>query len=92
MLICPILARSAPLVRTAKNLYNGVGLRVIRLLHFADLHLGVENYSRIDPATGLSTCFGDFLATLDEVVGDAPEEQQPAIVRKLIKARTFHRI
>jgi exonuclease SbcD len=41
---------------------------MIRILHFADLHLGVENYSHIDPATGLSTCFGDFLATLDEVV------------------------
>ncbi len=40
----------------------------MRILHFADLHLGVENYSHLDPATGLSSCFGDFLATLDEVV------------------------
>ena len=48
---------------------------MIRILHFADLHLGVENYSRIDPATGLSTCFGDFLASLDEVVEFALENQ-----------------
>jgi len=48
---------------------------MIRLLHFADLHLGVENYSRIDPATGLSTCFGDFLAALDEVVEFALESE-----------------
>ena len=40
----------------------------MRILHFADLHLGVESYGRIDPATGLSTRLGDFLAALDEVV------------------------
>ena len=40
----------------------------MRIVHFADLHLGVESYSHIDLNTGLSTCFGDFLATLDEVV------------------------
>jgi exonuclease SbcD len=32
------------------------------------LHIGVENYGRIDPATGLSTRLADFLAALDEVV------------------------
>jgi len=40
----------------------------MRVLHFSDLHIGVENYGRIDPATGLSTRLGDFLASLDEVV------------------------
>lgn len=34
---------------------------MIKLLHFADLHLGVENYGRVDPATGLSTRLMDFL-------------------------------
>ena len=48
---------------------------MMRVLHFADLHLGGENYSRIDPATGLSTCFGDFLASLDEVVEFALENE-----------------
>jgi DNA repair protein SbcD/Mre11 len=41
---------------------------MIRILHFADLHLGVETYGRIDPATGLSSRLGDFLAALDQLV------------------------
>ena len=40
----------------------------MRILHCSDLHIGVENYGRIDPATGLSTRLGDFLASLDEVL------------------------
>ena len=40
----------------------------MRILHFSDLHIGVENYGRVDPETGLSTRLTDFLATLDEVV------------------------
>lgn len=40
----------------------------MRLLHFADLHIGMENYGRVDPATGLSTRLADFLARLDQVV------------------------
>ncbi len=40
----------------------------IRLLHFADLHVGMENYGRLDPATGTSTRTRDFLDRLDEVV------------------------
>ena len=40
----------------------------LRFLHFSDLHIGVENYGRIDPETGLSTRLGDFLSSLDQVV------------------------
>ena len=40
----------------------------MRLLHFSDLHIGVENYGRTDPNTGLSTRLGDFLSALDELV------------------------
>ena len=47
----------------------------MRILHFSDLHIGVENYGRIDPATGLSTRLGDFLSSLDEVVEFALNEQ-----------------
>jgi exonuclease SbcD len=42
-------------------------------LHFADLHLGVENYGRIDPTTGLSTRLMDFLHAYDQVVDYALE-------------------
>lgn len=41
---------------------------MIRVLHFADLHLGVENYGRVDPVSGLSSRIRDFLARLDELI------------------------
>ncbi len=40
----------------------------MRILHFADLHLGMETYGGVDPATGLSTRLIDVLKALDEVV------------------------
>ena len=40
----------------------------MRILHFADLHLGIETYGRLDPATGLSTRLTDFLSAFDELV------------------------
>ena len=46
----------------------------MRILHFSDLHIGVENYGRIDPETGLSTRLGDFLDSLDQVVEFALNE------------------
>ena len=47
----------------------------MRILHFADLHIGVENYGRIDPNTGLSTRLGDFLHTYDELVDYAIDKR-----------------
>ena len=41
---------------------------MIHIVHFADLHMGVENYGAIDPGSGLSTCLMEFQASLDEVV------------------------
>ena len=40
----------------------------MRILHFADLHIGVENYGRTDPTSFLSTRLLDFLQSLDELV------------------------
>ena len=40
----------------------------MRILHFSDVHIGVESYGSTDPDTGLSTRLMDFLATFDEVV------------------------
>ena len=48
---------------------------MIRFLHFADLHLGVENYGRVDPQTGLSTRLMDFLAAFDFVIEYAINEK-----------------
>ena len=47
---------------------------MMRILHFSDLHIGVENYGRIDLETGLSTRLGDFLDSLDQVVEFALNE------------------
>jgi len=52
----------------------------MKILHFADLHLGVETYGRIDPATGLSSRFLDFLSALDQVVDYALENRVDLIL------------
>ncbi len=78
----------------------------MRILHFSDLHIGVENYGRLDPATGLSTRLGDFLAALDEVVdfavnggvdlvllaGDTYKGRDPSQTHQREFARRLHRI
>jgi DNA repair protein SbcD/Mre11 len=50
------------------------------MLHLADIHIGVENYGRIDPATGLHTRLIDYLARLDEVLTYATVEQPVDLV------------
>ncbi len=41
---------------------------MIRVLHFADLHLGVENHGRLDASTGLHSRLVDFMRSFDELV------------------------
>jgi exonuclease SbcD len=78
----------------------------LKILHFADLHLGVENYGRLDPATGLSTRLLDFLAALDQVVdyalenrvdlvlfcGDAYKSREPSQTHQREFARRINRL
>lgn len=45
----------------------------MQVLHFADLHLGVETYGRIDPTTGLHSRVLDFTRSLAHVVDCAIE-------------------
>ena len=40
----------------------------IRVLRFADIHIGMENYGRIDPGTGINKRVIDFLRRFDEVI------------------------
>jgi exonuclease SbcD len=40
----------------------------IRLLHFADIHIGMENYGRLDPATGVNGRVLDFLHRFDKLI------------------------
>lgn len=39
-----------------------------KILHLADIHIGMENYGRTDPASGLNTRLIDYLARLDEAI------------------------
>lgn len=41
---------------------------MLRVLHIADLHIGVENYGHFDVATGMHTRLTDFLTRLDEAI------------------------
>lgn len=52
----------------------------MKIIHFADLHLGVENYGRLDPATGLSTRLMDFLRSFDEMVDYAVESKADLVL------------
>jgi len=78
----------------------------IKFIHFADLHIGVESYGRIDPDTGLSTRLGDFLAAFDELVdfalgndvdlvvfsGDAYKSRDPSQTHQREFARRIRRL
>lgn len=52
----------------------------MRILHFSDLHLGVENYGTLNPRTGLSTRVDDFLRSFDEVIDYAINRQVDAVL------------
>ncbi len=52
----------------------------IRLLHFADLHVGMENYGRLDARTGTSSRVRDFLDRMDEVVDYALDHRADAAI------------
>jgi exonuclease SbcD len=78
----------------------------MKILHFADLHLGVESYGRLDPATGLSSRLLDFLNVLDQVVdyainnkidlvlfcGDAYRSREPTQTQQREFAKRINRL
>jgi exonuclease SbcD len=78
----------------------------VKILHFADLHLGVESYGRIDPETGLSTRLQDFLKAFDQLVdyamenrvdlvlfcGDAYKSREPSQTQQREFARRIKRL
>jgi len=47
----------------------------LHFLHFADLHLGTENYGRLDSSTGLHTRIRDFVNSLGSVFDLAIQEE-----------------
>lgn len=52
----------------------------MRLLHLGDIHIGVENYGRIDPATGYHTRLQDFARCLERAVDLALEHEVDAVL------------
>ena len=52
----------------------------IRLLHIADIHIGMENYGRTDPQTGLNLRVMDFLRRLDDAVNYALDHEIDVLI------------
>lgn len=52
----------------------------IRVLHFADTHIGMENYGKTDPQTGLSSRVRDFLRRMDEMVDYARAQDVDLVI------------
>jgi len=52
----------------------------VRLLHFSDVHIGVESYGAIDETTGLNSRLADFLAAFDQVVDFAISNEVDAVL------------
>jgi DNA repair protein SbcD/Mre11 len=78
----------------------------MKIIHFADLHLGVENYGHINPESGLSSRLEDFLEALDELVdyalanqvdlvlfcGDAYKTREPSQTQQREFAKRIRRL
>src|SRR5919202_707035 len=78
-----------------------------KMLHLADIHIGMENYGRTDPATGLNTSLQDYLQRFDEalsyaietepvdmvlIAGDIYKNRTPNPTHQREFARRLHRI
>ncbi len=78
----------------------------MKILHFADLHLGVESHGITDPETGFSSRLTDILKALDQVVdyavgehfdlvlfcGDAYQRRDPSQTHQREFARRLKRL
>lgn len=60
---------------------------IMKLLHFADLHLGVERTGKIDPSTGLNARVVDYISSLDDLVQFAIDEDVDLV---LFSGDAFH--
>ncbi|HEY1293763.1 MAG TPA: exonuclease SbcCD subunit D, partial [Chloroflexota bacterium] len=52
----------------------------LRIAHIADTHIGMENYGRINPETGLNQRLHDFLNSLDQAIEGAIAERVDLVV------------
>ncbi len=47
------------------------GEPLLRVAHLADIHIGMENYGKFNPTTGLNSRLDDFLRSLDQALDEA---------------------
>jgi len=52
----------------------------VKVAHLADTHIGMENYGRINPESGLNQRLHDFLRSLDQAIDGAVEAEVDAVV------------
>lgn len=52
----------------------------IRVLHFADVHIGMENYGKTDPNSGLSSRVVDFLRRMEEMIEYARDNDVDLVI------------
>jgi exonuclease SbcD len=52
----------------------------MKIIHFADLHLGVENYGHLNPETGLSSRLEDLLKVFDQLINYALENKADLVL------------
>jgi exonuclease SbcD len=52
----------------------------LRIAHLADTHIGMENYGRINPESGLNQRLHDFLNSLDQAIDGAIEASVDLVV------------
>lgn len=52
----------------------------IRVLHFADVHIGMENYGKTDPNSGVSSRVLDFLHRMDDMIEYAGENDVDLVI------------
>ena len=58
----------------------GVTNNMPKILHFADAHIDISNYGRRDPSSGLPIRILDFLASLDEIINTAIDENVDCVL------------
>src|SRR2546430_3960218 len=101
------MARSCCPVRAATRKSSAaMAKRPLRIAHLADTHIGMENYGRINPETGLNQRLHDFLNSLDQAIdgaiaasvdlivfaGDIYKTRDPTPTHQREFARRVHRL
>ncbi len=73
-------APSASLPRPIPFSIMGAMAEPIRILHFADVHIGMERYGRVDPATGINGRVMDYLRRLSDLADFAVEKRVDLVI------------